>query len=86
LNDGGSVPSSPESDEKGAMSPLSPLSTTSPTGSYDGCALWEFKSPEKFKAAFEDDFYITCISPDEASFVDIDNGVMLIRGLGRQIL
>lgn len=47
---------------------------------WDGCAVFELESLEKFEAAFQDPYYKDLISKDEEQFVDKAAGVMRRRG------
>jgi len=56
-----------------------------PLDDYDGCALFEIDSIERFSAAFEDEYYKTTIEPDERRFIDKQVGVMRVWGDVRKI-
>ncbi|KAL1894242.1 hypothetical protein Sste5346_006028 [Sporothrix stenoceras] len=47
---------------------------------WDGCAVFELESLEKFEAAFQDPYYKDLISKDEEQFIDKSAGVMRRRG------
>ncbi|CAK7217844.1 hypothetical protein SCUCBS95973_003284 [Sporothrix curviconia] len=47
---------------------------------WDGCAIFELESLEKFEAAFQDPYYKDLIAKDEEAFVDKAAGVMRRRG------
>lgn len=53
---------------------------------WDGCAVFELESLEKFEAAFQDPYYKTLIAEDELKFVDKAAGVMRRRGEKNQII
>ncbi|KIH90559.1 hypothetical protein SPBR_01046 [Sporothrix brasiliensis 5110] len=47
---------------------------------WDGCAVFEIESLERFEAAFEDPYYKDVIAKDEEQFIDKAAGVMRRRG------
>ena len=53
---------------------------------WDGCAVFELESLERFEAAFKDPYYIDTIEPDERNFVNKKEGIMGARGRVKTIV
>jgi hypothetical protein len=53
---------------------------------FDGCALFEVQSFEQMAAAFQDEYYLNVIRPDEHKFVDTKFGVVRTRGEVKRII
>lgn len=67
--------------------PLGPESdAASPLDDYDGCALIEASSFEKLGKAFEDQYYLEVIRPDEDRFIDKKFGILRARGDDKRII
>lgn len=67
--------------------PLGPeTGAASPLAGFDGCALFEVRSFEQMAAAFEDEYYLDVIRPDELKFVDTKFGVVRTRGEVKRII
>jgi hypothetical protein len=66
--------------------PLGPESAAiSPLVEYDGCAVFEVRSFEQMAMAFEDQYYIDVIKPDEDNFIDKKFGIVRARGEAKKI-
>jgi hypothetical protein len=72
---------------KAEATPVGPESgEPSPLDGFDGCAIFEITDFESFAAAFNDDYYLTIIEPDERKFIDKNMGVVRARGDVKKIL
>ncbi|RYP79754.1 hypothetical protein DL770_006543 [Monosporascus sp. CRB-9-2] len=72
--------------ELDAGTPTAPeTSEESPLASFDGCAIMEIRDFDQFAAAFQDEYYLNVIAPDEKAFFDIKTGVTRARGEVKRI-
>jgi hypothetical protein len=53
---------------------------------YDGCAVIEAATFDVLTNAFQDEYYLTVIEPDERKFINKKVGVLRARGESKKII
>ncbi|RYP67651.1 hypothetical protein DL769_005722 [Monosporascus sp. CRB-8-3] len=71
--------------ELDVATPTAPESSEESLGSFDGCAIMEIRDSDQFAAAFQDEYYLDVIAPDEKAFFDTKTGVTRARGEAKKI-